>query len=63
MNEIRRIRQELEISQAKLAKLANIDLRYLQRIEKSEQIPTVYIAIDIARALKTTVENLFNKVI
>jgi len=60
INKIRYLRKELKISQNKLACKANIDLRYLQRIEKGEQIPTVYIALSIAKALNTTVEILFN---
>lgn len=60
MNFIKKIRLQMEISQATMAREAKIDVRYFQRIEKGDQIPTVYIAINIARLLHTTVEDLFN---
>jgi DNA-binding XRE family transcriptional regulator len=59
MNAIKKIRLEMKISQATLARKANIDVRYFQRIEKGDQVPTIYIALNIARILHTTVENLF----
>ena len=59
MNHVKKIRQKLKIPQSQLARSANIDLRYLQRIEAQEQTPTVYIAINLAKALHTTVEILF----
>jgi DNA-binding XRE family transcriptional regulator len=60
MNIIKRIRSQMKISQATIAREAKIDVRYFQRIEKGDQIPTVYIALNIARVLHTTVEDLFN---
>ena len=60
MNAIKKIRLEMKISQVTLARKANIDVRYFQRIEKGDQVPTIYIALNIARILHTTVENLFN---
>lgn len=59
MNNIKKFRQEQKISQNKLACNAKIDLRYLQRIEKDEQIPTVFIAINISKALGKKVEETF----
>jgi DNA-binding XRE family transcriptional regulator len=59
MNQVKKLRTKLKIPQSQLARLANIDLRYLQRIEAQEQTPTVYIAINLAKALRTTVEILF----
>jgi DNA-binding XRE family transcriptional regulator len=59
MNQVKKLRTKLKIPQSQLARLANIDLRYLQRIEAQEQTPTVYIAINLAKALHTTVEILF----
>lgn len=56
---IKEARNKLKISQAKLAQEAKIDLRYFQRIEAGEHAPSVYIAITIAKILKTNVENLF----
>lgn len=49
----------MNISQATMAREAKIDVRYFQRIEKGDQIPTVYIALNIAKLLHTTVEELF----
>lgn len=60
MNQIKKFRTELKISQSTLSRKANIDLRYFQRIEKGEQLPTVYIAISLAKILNTNVENLFS---
>lgn len=62
MNKIKEFRAKLEISQEYVAREANISLRHFQRIEKGEQVPSVYIAIDIAKSLKTTVEIIFNRV-
>ena len=59
MNLIKKIRSQMKISQATMAREAKIDVRYFQRIEKGDQIPTVYIALNIARLLHTTVEDLF----
>lgn len=53
---------KLEMSQEYVARQANISLRHFTRIEKGEQIPSVYIAIDLANTLNTTVEILFNRV-
>lgn len=41
MNAIKKIRSEMKISQATLARKANIDVRYFQRIEKGDQVPTI----------------------
>jgi len=59
MNLIKKIRSQMKISQATMAREAKIDVRYFQRIEKGDQIPTVYIALNIAKLLHTTVEELF----
>jgi len=59
MNHIKEIRTNKKITQIKLAEAANIDLRYLQRIENNLQIPNVYIGLALAIALNTTVEVLF----
>lgn len=59
MNLIKKIRSQMNISQATMAREAKIDVRYFQRIEKGDQIPPVYIALNIARLLHTTVEELF----
>ena len=59
MNRIKEIRQEKKISQKKTANKANMSERYFQDVERNKSVPTVYKAIEIAKALDTTVEALF----
>ena len=58
-NNLKKIRIYNNITQEELAKKSNITTRNYQRIEKGEQDPKTTTAILIAKALNTTVEELF----
>ena len=59
MNYVRKLRLEMKISQPVLARKANIGLRYLQKIESNQNVPTVYIAMRLAKILKKPIEEVF----
>ena len=58
-NRIADFREDMDISREHLANLAKVTQRAIGYYEKGEKAPTVVTAILIARALKTTVEELF----
>lgn len=58
-NRIRDRREELELTQAELAKKLKISISYLSKIENEKTPINVKLAIRIARALRTTVEEIF----
>lgn len=58
-NNIKEVRQEKGFTQVQVAEKAQITERGYQYIEASKRIPNVYIAVRIAQALNTTVEELF----
>lgn len=55
---IRRRRTELGMSQAELAKRANIDKRQVRRYEAGESFPSLPIAVALAKALGITTDEL-----
>lgn len=63
MNNLSAIRKEKGISQEALAKMVGTDQSHISRIEKSHIEPGVNLAYSIARALDTTVEELFGGVV
>lgn len=58
-NKLKEYRKKQDLSQAKLAKIVGISETHYQRIEYGTSKPNVEIAILIAQALQTTVEELF----
>lgn len=56
---LRDAREKQDKTQQQVAGFANISLKSYQRIEKGVQDPAVTAAILIAKALKSTVEELF----
>lgn len=59
-NKIAEYRKKLNLTQPQLAKKAKLtSYTLIQRYEKESRVPSVYIAIRIAKALNTTVEELF----
>lgn len=52
-------RQRLELTQVETAKRAEITVRAYQKYENEGQTPNAKVAIRIAKALASTVENLF----
>lgn len=58
-NNIKQFRLEKKLSQQATANACGIGIRIFQYYESGEKIPTAYVALRIARALDTTVEELF----
>lgn len=58
-NRIQQRRLELEMTQAELAKKLKISISYLSRLENERVNINVRLAIRIARALRTRVEDIF----
>lgn len=58
-NRIQERRLELDMTQAELAKKLKISVSYLSALENERKPVNVSLAIRIARALKTTVEEIF----
>lgn len=58
-NNISKIRRQLKMSQRELADKTKVTETTIRNIEKNRNIPNVEIALKLAKALNTTVENLF----
>jgi putative transcriptional regulator len=58
-NRLRRWRAEKELTQADLAKLAGVSRKTINTVENSVFVPSVQLALVLARTLGTTVEALF----
>lgn len=59
MNKLKEFRKANKLSQQKVADLVNINIRLYQYYEADGKEPAVRTAIRLARALGTTVEELF----
>lgn len=59
MRSIREIRENLNLSQEQVARLANISLHHYFRIEKGINRPNVHIAIRLSKIFNTSIEELF----
>lgn len=57
---IRTRRRELKLTQAELAKEVNVSRQTIIAIEGGDYAPSVFLALDIARVLDRTVEQLFD---
>jgi putative transcriptional regulator len=58
-NRLRQWRAEKELTQADLAKLAGVSRKTIDTVENSVFVPSVQLALVLARTLGTTVEALF----
>lgn len=58
-NRLAERRKELKLMQEQVAQELNMSLVYYQGLEYGLNEPSVYVALRIARALDTTVEELF----
>lgn len=59
MNNLKKFRTALNLTQIEVATACNISERQYIRYERSNSEPTVFIAIKLAKVLNTTVEELF----
>lgn len=53
-------RMERGLKQADLADLVNVRRETIGRLEQGQYCPSLRLAMDLAKALDTTVENLFS---
>jgi transcriptional regulator with XRE-family HTH domain len=58
---VRRRRRELDLSQEKLAELADLHRTYVSDIEQGTRNPSLVNIVQIARALEITVAKLFEE--
>ena len=58
---VKEIRQEQGITQAELAKFANVQPSYVSQVENARRLPRVDIAIALAEALGISVDSLLYK--
>lgn len=56
---MRRRRRERRATQAELAAAAGVSRQTVVAVEKGDYAPNVYLALRLARALESTVEDLF----
>jgi putative transcriptional regulator len=61
-NRLKQWREEKELTQAELANLAGVSRKTINTVENSVFIPSVQLALVLARTLGTTVEALFHLV-
>ena len=59
MNNLKKRREELNLTQKQVADASKVNIRLYQYYEANQKDPTVQPALKIAKALKTTVEELF----
>lgn len=55
---LKRLREQKGLSQAELAEKANISQPMIAQYERYMKVPTIIVAVDIAKALNTTCEEL-----
>jgi putative transcriptional regulator len=61
-NRLRQWRAEKELTQADLARLAGVSRKTINTVENGVFVPSVQLALVLARTLGTTVEALFHLV-
>ena len=58
-NRIRELRTSKNLTQAQLAELANVSRKTINTVENGVFVPSTIVALQLAQALHTTVEQLF----
>lgn len=59
-NRLKELRAREGLNQTQLAKLANISRQTVSLIERGEYLPSIYIALTIAKIFNEPVENVFS---
>ncbi len=59
-NEVERYRKELKLTQEALAALVNVTRQTIISIEKGNYVPSVLLALQLARVFKKQVEEVFH---
>lgn len=60
MNKLKTMRKAINLTQEALAKRAGISYRAYQNYESGERVPNAYVAVLIAKALNSSVEEIFS---
>ncbi len=58
-NTVREFRKAARLTQAELGKACGVSRQSIVSVEGGDYAPSVYLALELARALDTTVETLF----
>lgn len=58
-NAVREFRKAARLTQAELGKACGVSRQSIVSVEGGDYAPSVYLALELARALNTTVETLF----
>lgn len=61
MSVVKKFRLKSNLTQEQIARLTQVSVRNYQKIENGKHLPRVDRAIAMAKALNTTVEELFGK--
>jgi DNA-binding XRE family transcriptional regulator len=56
---LKKYRQLLNLTQEELAQIVNVRRETIQRLEAGKYNPSLKLAIDISRAVKTPIEDIF----
>ncbi|HET9095578.1 MAG TPA: helix-turn-helix transcriptional regulator [Candidatus Baltobacteraceae bacterium] len=59
-NSIRDLRARKNLTQAELAVLANVSRKTINTVENGVFVPSTIVALQLARALQTPVEDIFH---
>lgn len=59
-NRLKELRAREGLNQTQLAKLANISRQTVSLIERGEYLPSIYIALTIAKIFNEPVDNVFS---
>jgi DNA-binding XRE family transcriptional regulator len=60
MNKIKYYREKINLTQESLARICDISLGYMQKLEYGKNVPTIYLALKIKKALHVeNIEDLF----
>lgn len=60
---VRRLRTAHGLTQEKLAELADVNVSYIGFIERGENVPTLTVVLDLAKALRVEVRELLQDVV
>ena len=58
-NNVRRLREQLGITQADLAKLAGVSRQAINAIETGKYDPSIWLAYSISKVFKRSIEDIF----
>lgn len=57
---LKAFREGKSLSQAELAEMTDVSQPMIAQYEKGKKVPSIFVGVDLARVLNTTVEELVN---